>query len=216
MIVLNDMDNLTAQLQKEFNADTTLIVTQADEFKGVKTIQLFNQEKVASSAVGMDYRSVTQELVKPIQRAIMKAGSSSIARDLLGTFLNAFPIDPGWGIEELFETGKLFYVLKNQSREAHIYNLVRKACEEAEGDIITMPAVSPMTIAIDEPGLKLELKTHALTFTRKELKYMKFAFIKQIDFQYNDESNDPYLDACYVITIDRAKLEVAPFVSDNG
>jgi len=46
------------------------------------------------------------------------------------------------------------------------------------------------------------------------LQYIKFAFIKQIKFQYNDDSSDPYLDARYVIEIDRSKLELAPFVNN--
>jgi hypothetical protein len=228
----DDMSNLATQLQREFETKSPSITdmyykpeekasptsqpndTPSDECKGVKTIPLFNIEEAASSAVGLDYRSVMQELVKPLQRAIMKAGSSSISLDVLGTFLNTFPNDPSWGREELFDTGKLFYVLKNQSREAHVYNLVRQTCQTAEGDIATIPAVFPITLSIDEPGVKFDLNTYALTFTRKELQYIKFAFVRSIDFRYNDESADPYLDACYVIKIDRTKLEAAPFVNN--
>ncbi|MCL2577370.1 MAG: hypothetical protein FWE27_04890 [Defluviitaleaceae bacterium] len=217
-----DMNKLSKQLQQEFNADSPNITDSykdedislpsspsgesVEDCKVTKSIPLFNNEEVACSAVGLDYRSVMQELVKPVQRAIMKSGSSSITSDVLGPFLNAFPIEPGWCKEELFGTGKIFYVLKNQSSEAHIYNLVRQACENAEGDVVTIPAVSPLTLSINEPGVKIELETYALTFTRKELKYIKFAFIKAIEFQYNEESEDYYLDACYAITIDKTKL----------
>jgi len=227
---MNDIDKLSQQLKTEFSAenpDPTEVyrhdevtevptgVTPVESTKGMKSISLFDQETATSSAVGMDYRSVSQELLKPLHRAIMKAGMSSIAKDAMGDFLNAFPVDPGWIREELLETGKYFYVLKNQSREAQIYNIVRQACENTEDDIITIPAVSPVTLVIDEPGVKMELETHALTFTLKELKYIKFAFIKKMEFRYNDEASDPYLEACYVITIDRSKLEAAPFVTDG-
>lgn len=220
---MKDIDNLTQQIMTEFSADSLNPMDSyipqelvADEgLQGMKYVSLFNQDKVASSAVGLDYRSVAQELLKPLHRAMMKAGISSIAEHTLGDFLNAFPLDPGWSREELIETGKYFYVLKNQSREAQIYGIVRQACESTADDVITIPAVLPTVLTIDEPGVKLELKTHALTFTRKELKYIRFAFIKEMRFYYNDESNDPYLESCYVITIDRSKLGEAPYVNEE-
>jgi len=229
--MMDDMNKLSEQLTQEYNSGIQLPVDSVEEeeansatslfsaevsgnTKGVKTISLFNADDSPSNAVGLDYRSVMHELVKPIQRAVIGAGSSSIAKETLGDFLNAFPVDGSWKREELFDTGKHFYVLKNQSREAHIYNLLHRACKIAEGDVITIPAVSPLTLSIDEPGIQFELNTYSLSFTRKELQYIKFAFIRHIKFQYNEESSDPFLDARYVIEIDKTKLRLAPFTNN--
>ena len=97
------------------------------------------------------------------------------------------------------QVGITFYVLKNQPSEAYVHKLVRQACESSNSEVISIPAITPMTLRIEE----FKFETHALTFTRKDLQYIQLPFIKSIGFQYIEES---ILDACYVITIDRTKL----------
>ena len=215
-----DFSNLSKKLKNEYEAkstDSVDVFVDGEESlevlvnKNVKSIPLFCQETNKSLAVGLDYKSLLQELLKPLHWAMMRVGVSSISTEVLGTFLNSFPLNASWYKEELFDTGKFFYVLKNQSREVYIYDTIRQACEQTQDEIVTIPAVVPCTLLVQDKGLELELKTHSLMFTRKELNYIRFAFIKKIDLSYDDLSHDPYFNAAYVITVDRSKLEAAPY-----
>jgi len=199
---MNSLDSVATQLQEEFSAevveDVSPPIATPKESTGVKTIQLFSTEEKKEPATST-YLATVHELIKPIQKAITQQGLASISKDILGPFLNSFPIDSSWELEELFETGLTFYVLKNQSSEAYVRDVIRQACESSNSEVISIPAITPMTLRIEE----FEFETHALTFTRKDLQYIQLPFIKSIGFQYNEES---IMDACYVITIDRTKL----------
>ena len=106
---MNSLDTLTTQLQQEFSAEVTEDVSPPiatpKESTGVKTIQLFSTEEKKEPVAPSNYLSIMRELIKPIQKAITQQGLASISKDILGSFLNSFPVDSSWELEELFETG---------------------------------------------------------------------------------------------------------------
>lgn len=190
---------------------------EADE--EVEIVLIENNDRLSTKTLSM--RDAFQEFSKVFTVAMNQKSVNSIAADTFG-FLSMLDYTPVGMKKETYDfCNKVFYVQKNSSRESMVYDLVAKAARDCVSDTFTFPFITPVDIDIVvvprqiEKGLETaQTKTitiETLTFTKDELKYMTFNFIKSVALAYKTSSGNKYKDAVIKFVVDREVLQVDPF-----
>lgn len=202
---------VTQVFEPREESNTPIVVQHIPEPKVIK------QNDPGTPLNGFTLSILATELGNVLEKAMQKAGVSSVNVEVFGLFADLGIVPKGYTriLDEY--TGREFYVLKNANRMTEIFKPIVKALNSSNSETISFPYLVETALELPLKFIASEgefeyrtVKTTGLYLTPKEIDSLNYKFIKEIQFYAKNEDVPDSVDLL-AMKIDREEWKAAPY-----
>lgn len=217
------LDRMKTTLASTKAPEVTQVFERSDVVKDTVVVQPLVEPKVIKRnepgmpVAGFTLDTLALELGVVLEKAMQKAGVSSVNSEVFGIFSHLGIVPKGFTKIMDEYIGQEFYVLKNANRMTEIFKPLVKALNNSNAEVISFPYLVETTLELPYKfsATKGEFEYRSLTtvglyLTPKEITSLNYKFIKEIQFHEKNSDVQNSVDLL-VMKIDREEWRAAPY-----